>query len=70
MPKRTDKNNASFAPYFRAIKAERAEGVTPKREEELRISYLTLSSRYRQNLPPKVIDGHTLKTVAGILFSR
>ena len=69
MPKRTDKNNASFAPYFREIKAEREAGVTPEREEELRIKHLTLSTRYRQNLPPKVTDQHTLRTIAGIILS-
>ena len=51
---RTDKRNAAFAPYFRAIKVQRAEGVTPDEEAFLTLRHAVLSSRYRQNVPPVV----------------
>jgi hypothetical protein len=65
---RTDKRNAAFAPYFRAIKTERAEGVNEDREAVLTIRHHVLSSRYRQNVPPKIVNEAVLARIAYILL--
>ena len=64
---RTDKQMGAYAPIFREIKAEREAGVSPEREEELRIREFALSSRFNQGLTPTIEDPHILRTIAGII---